>query len=183
MRNSQGISAHGANSVRLKARVPYLCVFENCLHTFRPMSQYFNLFMNSPLDVDSNVIQSIVKDNDIDLIIHNLNWDITQSEDIVKLTPDYINALEGAIEHSNIPIVGVLESYNMSYGLSQFADVIVKMYDRIQEYGRFLVICEKPEKLFDPFFLYEDGSFVYEKDSLNSDIMNSIGKEIIHPEE
>ena len=31
--------AHGANSVRLKARVPYLCVFENCLHTFRPMSQ------------------------------------------------------------------------------------------------------------------------------------------------
>ena len=31
------ILAHGANSVKLKARVPYLCVFENCLHTFRPM--------------------------------------------------------------------------------------------------------------------------------------------------
>ena len=33
------LSAHGANSVKLKARVPYLCVFENCLHTFRPMSR------------------------------------------------------------------------------------------------------------------------------------------------
>ena len=33
--------AHGANSVKLKARVPYLCVFENCLHTFRPMSRFF----------------------------------------------------------------------------------------------------------------------------------------------
>ena len=33
--------AHGANSVRLKTRVPYLCVFENCLHTFRPMSREF----------------------------------------------------------------------------------------------------------------------------------------------
>ena len=31
--------AHGVNSVKLKARVPYLRVFENCLHTFRPMSR------------------------------------------------------------------------------------------------------------------------------------------------
>ena len=167
-----------------------LSEYTNLNHVFRWINKnvghykYFNLFMKDPLDVNSNVIQNIVRENDINLIIHNLNWDIFQGEHIEKLTPGYISALKGATEHLNIPIVGVLESYKMSDELYEFADVLVKIDHRIEEDQRLHVLSEKPEEpLFDPCFLYEDGSFVYEKDSLNSEIMNTLGKRVIHPEE
>ena len=78
----------------------------------------------------------------------------------------------------------MLESYEMSYELYKFADVLVKVDYRNEEDGRLLVVCEKPEKpLFNEFYVYEDGTFVYRCDSLNSEIMESLGKRVIRPEE
>ena len=146
--------------------------------------QYYMLLMKNTSYVNSKVIKNIVRDNDIDLIIHNPSWDIEAGDDIERLTPDYINALESAVEHCNIPIVGVIESIEVPDELYEFADVIIDTHRPIEEGPKLYVLCEKPKKsIFDPFFLYEDGSFVYEKDLQNSDIMNSIDKSVVHPEE
>ena len=128
-------------------------------------------------------MHDVICDEDIDLVLSYITEDIMPHSDNSWIS-EHLEFLEECIGGGDIPIVAVLGYLGIDREQAETVKVIMStVFDREEE-DRMLVSCTKPEKpIFEPFYLYLDGTFVYRCDSLNSEIMDSLGKRVIHPEE
>ena len=146
--------------------------------------KFFRLLVKDMFNVNNiQPMHDIICNEDIDLVLSYISDDIMPHSDNGWIS-EHLDFLEECIGGSDIPIVAVLGYLGIGREQSESVKVIMStVFDREEE-DRIVVSCEKPSTpIFDPFYLYLDGTFVYEKDATNPEIMNSIGKEIIHPEE
>ena len=145
---------------------------------------YYKLFNNTK-KFNADVIRDILFQYAVGLVVYHLNFHERFEPLSAMIGIEYIEILESlSFDDYIIPLLAVIETAQLSDNLIESAGVAVYIDYRGAEDGRFLFICEKPgEHLFEPFYLYEDGTFVYKSDSLDHEIMDALGKKVIHPEE
>jgi hypothetical protein len=154
------------------------------METMKRDHNYYKLF-NNTTKFNANIIRDILFEYAVGLIVYRLNFNERFEPLSATIGMEYIEILETcSFEDYIIPMLAVIEAAQLSDGLVDLADVVVYVDFLDAEDGRFLFICEKPgEHLFEPFYLYQDGTFVYKSDSLDPEVMDALGKKVIHPEE
>ena len=146
---------------------------------------HYKLFNPDKLTGSKNVIDRIVTESRIGIITCFFHLDQLDCEEITKSeTLEYLKILEACdVNGYNIPVVCFVEAFEVIDELSDYADIVVNVDDKYEEDRRIECNCEKPNiELFEPFYLYQDGTFVTKSDSLKPEIMDELGKRVIHPE-
>ena len=146
--------------------------------------KFFRLLVKDLFNVNNiQPMHDIIRDKNIGMVLSYINEDIMPHSDN-RWISEHLEFLEECVGDGEVPIVAVLGSLGIDREQAESVKVIMSTtFDR-EDHNRILVYCTKPEKpIFEPFYLYLDGTFVYVSDSLNSEIMDSLGKRIVHPEE
>ena len=147
---------------------------------------HFKLFNPKKLSGSKNSIYRIVKESRIGIITCFFHLDQLDSEPISKTEAiEYLEILEACdVDDYNIPVVSFIEAFDLTDKLIGYADIVIFVDVKYEEDRRIEVTPIKPNsRIFEPFYLYQDGTFVKKSDSLNSEIMDKLGKRVIHPEE
>ena len=154
------------------------------MQTIKGDHNYYKLFNNNTTQFNAKLIRDIVLVYEIGMVVCFLNLHETFTEPLETLEPQYIEAIQScSVADYSVPLFVVIEAVGLSDSLYDFADVAVCVDYRGAEDGRLFFDCDKPgERLFEPFYLYQDGVFVYADDAFNPEVMDVLGKRIVHPE-
>jgi len=145
--------------------------------------QFYKLLVKDIFDYNIHPMRDIIRDKNINLLFSYIDQEILPNGEN-RWVFEHLEFLEECVGDGEVPIVAVLECSWLQKEESEAVNVIIAaVFDREEE-DRMVVTASRPSTaLFEPFYLYADGTFVYKSDCHNSEIMNTLGKRIIHPEE